>query len=469
MPTSTPGPNERLRSLIGEARWTNGGLARMVNAVGAEAGISLRYDRSAVSHWLSGARPRGQTPSLIAEAFSRRLGRPVTIADTGLVVARRPLGDGVMEFPTVDAVDDLLQLARGDLDRVEVGEAKKSIYSLGVLRGATGWADISARAYDGRTPPEREPVAVIGPGEVAAARRMAGAFTVADRGFGGGHARGALAAYLAFDVARWLRMGCRPDTRRELFAVASDLTALAGFMSFDDQEHGLAQRYFLVALRFAVEADSRLRYALVLRRMSLQATHLGHTQLSRQLVDEAFGALPEAVPPRVLACLHGQAAVTDAGCGDRRAAVHHLRESERQLRRTTATGSIPSYFHPADLAYQAAQVLTALHNPTGAATALSAAIRKMPATERRSQALALAWLAELRFADDRIGDACAAWQQFLDRYPYLHSSRATTALKRMRKRLSSVSGAPAIRTLLVTAASFGRSTDDRMSESVVRL
>ena len=77
-------PNGNMRKLLAEASWTEAALARTVNKLAAEAGIQARYDRTSVSHWLSGIRPREPVPGLIAEAFGRRLGRMVTTGDAGL-------------------------------------------------------------------------------------------------------------------------------------------------------------------------------------------------------------------------------------------------------------------------------------------------------------------------------------------------------------------------------------------------
>ncbi|MGP4115458.1 hypothetical protein ACTWP5_31745, partial [Streptomyces sp. 4N509B] len=75
--------NRRLRELLHEAGWTQEALARAVNALGEEIGAHLRYDRTAVAHWLAGTRPRPPVPQLAAEALTRRLGRVVTVAAAG--------------------------------------------------------------------------------------------------------------------------------------------------------------------------------------------------------------------------------------------------------------------------------------------------------------------------------------------------------------------------------------------------
>lgn len=50
-------PNAALGRLLAESRWTHRQFARAVNRVGTETGTPLRYDESAVSHWLSGTIP----------------------------------------------------------------------------------------------------------------------------------------------------------------------------------------------------------------------------------------------------------------------------------------------------------------------------------------------------------------------------------------------------------------------------
>ena len=75
--------NDRLAALLREADWTNGELAHAVNTLGAAEGLSLRYDRTSVAHWLSGTRPRPPVPDLVAAALTQRTGRLVIAEDTG--------------------------------------------------------------------------------------------------------------------------------------------------------------------------------------------------------------------------------------------------------------------------------------------------------------------------------------------------------------------------------------------------
>ncbi|MDX3237225.1 regulator, partial [Streptomyces sp. ME03-5709C] len=80
-------PNRRLAALIAEAGFSNAGLARRVDQLGIEHGLDLRYDKTSVTRWLHGQQPRGTTPALIAEVFTRRLGRRLSAHDLGLDAA----------------------------------------------------------------------------------------------------------------------------------------------------------------------------------------------------------------------------------------------------------------------------------------------------------------------------------------------------------------------------------------------
>lgn len=75
--------NERLAELLAEAGWNGAELARGVNALGTLHGLALRYDRTAVAHWLTGTRPRRPVPELIAAALTDRCGRFVTVEEAG--------------------------------------------------------------------------------------------------------------------------------------------------------------------------------------------------------------------------------------------------------------------------------------------------------------------------------------------------------------------------------------------------
>ena len=77
-------PNIRLREAIAAAGCTYDALARDVRQVARENGEVLATNKSAVSHWASGAEPADRTVLYLAEALSRRAGRVISPADLGM-------------------------------------------------------------------------------------------------------------------------------------------------------------------------------------------------------------------------------------------------------------------------------------------------------------------------------------------------------------------------------------------------
>src|ERR1700732_2961509 len=93
MASNSRTPNTGLAALLTQSKWSRSQFAQIINRMGAEAGLELHYDQSAVSHWVAGTVPKEQVRPLIVEAFARKLRRPVTHAEAGLPTAHhRPDG-----------------------------------------------------------------------------------------------------------------------------------------------------------------------------------------------------------------------------------------------------------------------------------------------------------------------------------------------------------------------------------------
>ncbi|GAB3213731.1 hypothetical protein GCM10027294_47880 [Marinactinospora endophytica] len=420
-------PNTRLASLLAEAELTYDALARAVNRVGAEAGLDLRYDRTSVAHWLSGVRPRGQVPNAIAEALARQLRRPLTPTDTGFAVP--PSLDEIGLNWRGDVVASLAELGRAEMDVSRRTVLRHSVYSLAALVAIPNWQEIADRSQHA----PKATLGRVGPGEIEAVSTMAEAFSTLDDKFGGGHARAAMAAYITNDLTRWLRADASPENRARLHAAAAEFLYLAGFMAWDDEAHGLAERYYLQALGLAAEAGDPLTYATVLRGMSIQASALGHHGEALHLVEAAESAAKSAAQPRMRAFLAGQRAVAQAALGDRRSAVASLGEAERDLESATSPAETFGSYHHAAFSFQEAHLRAHLGDVDGAVKAMTVSNRCRPAQERRSRALSTALLGDYRFRAGHLEAACQTWHDFLDDYPYLSSGRADTALGRIRR------------------------------------
>jgi hypothetical protein len=403
--------NNALAALIAEARWTNGQLASAVNRVGADAGLQLSYDDSAVCHWLTGTIPRTRVRPLVCEALSRRLGRPVTIASAGL----GPAGTGQHTSP--DIVTGLIDLGSADMDptrRAVLGAA--GLYSAALA--IPGWADVSRRFALLRTNPHVH----IGQADVDAVRAMTDHLSSLDDQFGGRIVRPMAAAFLVNTIAPCLHAGAAQDVRAEMLAAAADHCYLTGYMAMDERADGLAQRYYLKALELAGQAQDHLTYCTTLRGMSVQAVDLRHTRDALQLADAAAAASPHA-GPRMLAFLTGQQAHAAAQSGDRAQALRMLRTAETAMDRAESPATTFGSYDPASLNYHIAQVRHELGDRKASIAALETADRLRHQVYRRARVRHLGTLAERKLQIGWLEDACRDWDRMLDDYPAVRSGR----------------------------------------------
>lgn len=385
--------NERLRVLLAQSACSGATLARETNIVAAENGERTSYTRVSVGQWLGGSVPRRPVPNYVAEALSRRLGRPVTPAEAG--------------FP---------------------GENGPVVYSVADL-SVPAWPDVGMLITGG---PERRAGQVrFGRAEVNAARTALRVFSDTERTLGAGYVRQSLTQYLKTGVEPLLEgTYTAAKTHDELLSIASQLYYLCGFTWFDDELHGGALRYYRASLRLAAEARNAEMYAITLRAMSVQAHVLGHRNQAVRLAEVSSETLVDRASPRQ-AFIVGQLAVARAAAGDRRAAVTDLCRAERHFDRA-ADPQIIGTHHAASLAHQRAAVCTALRDRDGATRALLESIRHRPATELRSSAITLATLAELQLGSGELDLAVDTWRRFLDTYPLINCGRATKAVAVMR-------------------------------------
>jgi hypothetical protein len=371
-------PNRQLAALIAEAGFSNAGLARRVDQLGLEHGLDLRYDKTSVTRWLRGQQPRGTTPALIAEVFTRRLGRRLSAQDLGLD-ACAPVYAG-LEFAATpeEAVDIVSGLWRKDSGNH--AELRKIAFTpAGLVVPSRDWLigrpdeRVARGAEPGAAPAppvpgpgrgsvhkqqpwtlngERGPSRVSS-GDIAALRSVGELFRTLDDAYGGGHARQALVRYLEHEVEPILRGTYTEATGRRLFAAAADLTRLAGWTSYDVGAHGLAQRYFVQALRLAQAAGDRAYGSYVLVTMSRQAVYLGHGREAVQLARVAQQGVGSSAPPVVQSLLHAVEARGHGVLGDVRACTAALARAERALETARPGDEVPywaRFFDEAQLA-----------------------------------------------------------------------------------------------------------------------
>ncbi|MFC9863716.1 MULTISPECIES: regulator [unclassified Streptomyces] len=540
-------PNRRLASLIAEAGFSHAGLARRVDQLGLEHGLDLRYDKTSVTRWLRGQQPRGTTPALIAEVFTRRLGRRLSAQDLGLD-ACAPVYAG-LEFAATpaEAVDIVSGLWRKDsgshaelrkiaftpaglvvpsrdwlIGRADewVGNdeapdqgapvpgaaapapappgAPRRTAGAGGAGGSSGPMGAAApgaslhrstvvggqRSRGGATtgpgyvrppappmppvpmPPvvprqrstDREPGQRVGNGDVAALRSVGELFRTLDNAYGGGHARQALVRYLEHEAEPMLRGSYDETTGRRLFSAAADLTRLAGWTSYDITAHGLAQRYFVQALRLAQAAGDRGYGAYVLITMSRQAVYLGHGREAVQLARVAQQGIGSSAPPVAQALLHSVEARGHGVLGEARACVAALARAERALESSRPGDELPHwarFFDEAQLADEFGHCHRDLQQYRAAAQHAERSLQLRAPAYARSRLFCRVVLATARLGLGELDQACLLGAEAAQQASEMRSARATEYVREFERRLEPYRDAAAVRGYRDRVATLG--------------
>ncbi|MFJ4669376.1 regulator [Kitasatospora purpeofusca] len=540
--------NLQLAALIEEAGFSHAGLARRVDQLGLEHGLDLRYDKTSVTRWLRGQQPRGATPALIAEVFTRRLGRRLTAQDLGLD-ACAPVYAG-LEFAETpqEAVDIVASMWRKDngpqseLRRIAftpaglvvpsrdwligrtdervardgstlarpdpgpgtpagaatgpVGPAGPAPRGQGAQAGRTAATSTGpasgqavapaggpttgpaagAAAFGARVPTQsrRPPIAVeppfqdpardprpalrVGRGDIAAIRAVGDLFRALDHAYGGGHARQALVRYLESEAEPMLRGRYGEQIGRALFGAVADLTRLAGWTSFDIAAHGLAQRYFVQALRLSQAAGDRALGGYVLVTMSQQAVHLGHGREAVQLARVAQQGVGTAVPPTVQALLHAAEARGHGLLGDVRSCTTALVRAERALAAARTGDELPAwarFFDEAQLSDEFAHCYRDLQQWRTAAQHAEKSLRLRSPAYARSRIFCRLVLATARLGMGDLDEACGMATDALRAAGEMRSARSLEYVRDFHRRLTPYRGSPVARAFEETARQAG--------------
>ncbi|MGW0190462.1 regulator [Streptomyces sp. NPDC003362] len=471
-------PNRQLAALIAEAGFSNAGLARRVDQLGLEHGLDLRYDKTSVTRWLRGQQPRGTTPALIAEVFTRRLGRRLTAQDLGLD-ACAPVYAG-LEFAAgpEEAVDIVSGLWRKDsgshaeLRKIAftpaglvvpsrdwlIGRADERVARgtepVPKLPGGLEQGNLPRIPAQGRPGVPRQRGVDRGPGhrvtggDIAALRSVADLFRTLDDAYGGGHARQALVRYLEHECEPMLRGTYGEQTGRRLFAAAADLTRLAGWTSYDIAAHGLAQRYFVQALRLSQAAGDRPYGAYVLVTMSRQAVYLGHGREAVQLARVAQQGVGGSAPPAVQALLHAAEARGHGVLGEVRACTASLVRAERALEAARAGDEVPHWartFDEAQLADEFGHCHRDLQQFRAAAQHAERSLQLRAPAFARSRLFCRVVLATARLGLGELDQACALAAEAAGQAAEMRSVRAVEYVKDFERRLEPYKDAAPVR------------------------
>jgi hypothetical protein len=459
-----------------------------VDQLGLEHGLDLRYDKTSVTRWLRGQQPRGTTPALIAEVFTRRLGRRLTAQDLGLD-ACAPVYAG-LEFAAgpEEAVDIVSGLWRKDSgshaelrkiaftpaglvvpsrdwligrpdDRVARGEPPST--TVGFARaGGTSTVPAQGRPVVPRQrgQSERAPGQKVTGGDISALRSVGELFRSLDDMYGGGHARQALVRYLEHECEPMLRGTYGEQTGRRLFAAAADLTRLAGWTSYDIAAHGLAQRYFVQALRLSQAAGDRAYGSYVLVTMSRQAVYLGHGREAVQLARVAQQGVGTSAPPVVQALLHAVEARGHGVLGEVRACTASLVRAERALEAARPGDEVPHwarFFDEAQLADEFGHCHRDLQQFRAAAQHAERSLQLRAPAYARSRLLCRVVLASAHLGLGELDQACALGAEAAGAAAEMRSVRAVEYVRDFERRLEPYKDAAPVRGYRDKVAALG--------------
>jgi len=422
-------PNHRLREMIAAGGLSYDTVARAVVRVAAENGEFLRTNRSAVAHWVAGTAPGERTAAYLAEALSRRTGRPVTPGQIGLAESPDPLPSGA--GPVAEAA----ALARADIDNR--GFLAVAVYTVAGASLPLGYDHEPVarllRARDGQ--------ARAGPAEVAVVRQVTRAFGAADEVLGGGHGLSAVAAYLADTAVPLLTARfASDDARREAFGAAAELAWLLGWKHHDLGQEGAAQAYYRAGFQLAAESDPHGHAAWMTRALAHQALAAGHRRQARDLAAAALASADGHADGATQALLHVTHARTLAALGERQDAARALLAAEDTLTRDTrpqADYSLLAGPAAGTFASHTARALTEARDHVGAEARHRAAFTSWdPAAFPRVHLLTWTDLGDILAAQARADEAVAAWSRALDMADQIASARSRAALASVRGPLS---------------------------------
>ncbi|MCP9961182.1 MFS transporter [Streptomyces somaliensis] len=474
------GPNEKLGTVLALAGISNAGLARRVNDLGAQRGLTLRYDKTSVARWVSkGMIPQGAAPHLIATAIGQKLGRPVPLHEIGLADAD-PAPEVGLAFPrdVGEAVRSATELYRLDLAgrraggggiwQSLAGSFAVSAYAVPASRWLITPADPSVerpapRPEGGAAPGARAgaaPVAAVeeslaegvparvGHSDVAKLREAAEDARRWDSKYGGGDWRSSMVPEcLRMDAAPLLLGSYSDEVGRALFGATAELTRLAGWMAFDTGQQEAAQRYYIQALRLARAAADVPLGGYVLASMSLQATYRGFADEGVDLAQAAVERNRGLATARTMSFFRLVEARAHAKAGDAVAAGAALKAAEGWLERSRDGDADPSWlgFYSYDrFAADAAECYRDLKAPHQVRRFTEQALSRPTEEYVRSHGLRLVVSAVAELESGNLDAACAAGTRAVEVAGRISSARTTEYVRDLLHRLEPYGDEPRV-------------------------
>ncbi|MET7852315.1 tetratricopeptide repeat protein [Streptomyces avermitilis] len=430
-----------IRVACRERGWGPSDLARAVGQ--AEGSGPSRLQRQYARKWMVGER----TPDYWWPYVASVLG-----LDPSAKAIRHPTASVAAHADTVASV---IELGRSDLD---VDRRSFLTASSGYALAALGLPDpesITRRVHNAPAGSLR-----VGRGEVDAIKIMVKTLGDSASELGGGHARHLAVRYLTEDVAPWLNGKYTLATGKELFAAASQLAHLAGWMAQDEGDNsdlqGIAQGYYAHAYSLADEAGDPELAATALRGLAVQCINLGYRAEAVQLSEACVNYGRNLPNPRAVSYYNATLAHAAAQDDDRPLARRHLAVAEAAIgKHVTGPGdSWAAHYSPGRWAHETGMIYNRLGDLTAAEKHLHLALDIHGLDRRRTRAIVLADLAGVRLRQGNADGAMSTWSDFLNCADGVRSVKVRAAIQDMRVRLRRFPDVPEAQELRTRAAAL---------------
>jgi tetratricopeptide (TPR) repeat protein len=303
-------PNILLDALLSESGLSHAGLAARVNTAGRAKGLTLSYDRTAVTRWIGGQRPRGRVPDLLCEVLGREVRRPLALGDIGMrspgALPVTPAG-----IPLSGFMDTATALWRSDEKR------RPAVRNASPLTGT----DAVMPVWEWENPPEDTDVSrggrdQVGMADVAMLRAARTHFEGLYRSAGGVATRDRVTGFLTAEAAPMLRGRYSDAVGRHLCRAVGGLVGIAGICAYDADAYGLAQRYFHQALRLAKASGDRRLGACVVGMLVYQSLWLRDHRQAVAFAEAALRTAGSQITPALAADLYAMQAKAYGHLGD---------------------------------------------------------------------------------------------------------------------------------------------------------
>lgn len=287
-------------------------------------------------------------------------------------------------------------------------------------------------------------------GDLAAILAMINAFQIADRRLGGGHLYEQVTKYLSGVVGPRLLDVPSGRPGGELFAAASALTDIAGWMAHDAGQDQQARQHFHSSFRLAAAAENAALSANACASMSHLAGQLGQADDAVRIANAGLDrAVTAAGTTQLVARLHalkarglsikGESAECEAALDD---AGHALTGPGEDLADWLAR------FDEASLASEASLCFRQLGNLAAAESQANRVIELRASDRVRARAFAQLTLARVFLDAGRVEESAFVGAAVCDVVPALTSERVVARLDKLGRALAAHTAVPGVAAFL---------------------